>query len=1032
VALACCLARPACADTIDLTADLLVVGGTESGCAAAVQAARMGVTNIVLVNDITWVGGQFSAEALGAIDENRAEGYSGTTPIPRSGLFREVMDRIETLNGNKYAGVSRPGNTRVITTSLPADSEQVFRDLLAPHEASGHVVRYSNYYPTQAIVSVGGTNLEGVVFGSDQPGATSLSVRAAVTIDASDWGDVIRLSGAAYEFGPDLQQTYGEPQAPTSRVDFPVTDMNPITYCMIVVEQTNDTPIPLPLNYNIRDFTEGRWRGLGHSHAYTSRRLVDHYGFPQIDHPDAILLNNPHVDYPLEPLPQRVIDALEALEPGASTNNICEMTRAQRRVIFDDAKNRSLCYLYYLQNTIHSNLTDKSRSFRHFALSEEFGTPDRLPFKPYVRESLRLKAMYVVRQQDALGWSSSGTQDHRAFANSMFHDAVMSWQFLFDFHPTRRVFGDPGDPAGPWTGNFRGDRSFGGWDSGRAVFPLRGLIPKRVNGLLGAQKNLGYTSIVSSSCRLHDQSMAIGQAAGAAAAVAIEEGVSLRTIPWDIALMIRIWRGLLSREAGAMPVALWPFADIPPEHEAFVAVNQLAVRGLVPMGPYDVSFRADDAPDDAWLSALSNRVVAAGYVLPPTSLSPPPATRGAAAASVWAAVSAQADPPWPRLDPQDADLDGLLDADDPLPFNTNTVYWTLQIPALEDGLPDGMSYRMQIVFSNCVGAVPLTNFPALVVLEEGMRRFQHGQLQPGGTDLRFTRDDGVTLTNHEIDQWGGGATSSLVWVQVPVLTNGATIWAYWGNALLTDHHTSQTDGSVWSVGFDGVWHMSEVNPPNSAFGGVDGTAHGTVALTGGEIGTALYFANTGEPDPSPDYVTVNGVGRRDPEVLTISEWVKADTGAKGVVYAHRGEAVRLVQLTVESDSNARLQLRGNSNVLHTVSKGGLDLTEWTHLAGVFDNRSNRHILYVNGLPVGTNTTDFGRQTFASDRQTIGTHYSGGYADGFEGTIDEVRLSGVVRSSDWLRTSYLTVASNAWFAACGKAQPTEPGSLLVVK
>ena len=40
-----------------IEAGLLIVGGTESGCAAAVQAARMGVGKIVLVNDITWLGG---------------------------------------------------------------------------------------------------------------------------------------------------------------------------------------------------------------------------------------------------------------------------------------------------------------------------------------------------------------------------------------------------------------------------------------------------------------------------------------------------------------------------------------------------------------------------------------------------------------------------------------------------------------------------------------------------------------------------------------------------------------------------------------------------------------------------------------------------------------------------------------------------------------------------------------------------------------------------------------------------------------
>ena len=79
----------------EIEVDLLVVGGTESGCAAAVQAARMGIKKIALVNDIEWLGGQFSSEGLGAIDENRGHGYDGTVPIPRSGIFRDVIDAMK-------------------------------------------------------------------------------------------------------------------------------------------------------------------------------------------------------------------------------------------------------------------------------------------------------------------------------------------------------------------------------------------------------------------------------------------------------------------------------------------------------------------------------------------------------------------------------------------------------------------------------------------------------------------------------------------------------------------------------------------------------------------------------------------------------------------------------------------------------------------------------------------------------------------------------------------------------------------------
>jgi hypothetical protein len=45
------------AEDQSLRVDLLIVGGNESACAAAVQAARLGVERIALVNDIDWLGG---------------------------------------------------------------------------------------------------------------------------------------------------------------------------------------------------------------------------------------------------------------------------------------------------------------------------------------------------------------------------------------------------------------------------------------------------------------------------------------------------------------------------------------------------------------------------------------------------------------------------------------------------------------------------------------------------------------------------------------------------------------------------------------------------------------------------------------------------------------------------------------------------------------------------------------------------------------------------------------------------------------
>lgn len=657
-----------------VNADLLIVGGTESGCAAAVQAARMGVQSIVIVNEIEWLGGQFSAEGLGAIDENRADGYDGTVPIPRSGIFREFYDTIRAVNAAKFNGVASPGNTRVNITALPSDSEQFFRDLLEPYEQADIIDRYSNYYPSAVIMNGAGDRLEGVVFTSTGTPGDTLTVNATVTIDASDWGDVIKLSGAAYEFGPDVRSKYNEPLASTSV--FPPTDMNPITYCMILEEQATEVPIAQPSGYNIRDFSVSDWNWIDAEFAYTSRRLVDNKTYPQIAHPDVILINNPNIDYPLDVLPPNVVSALEATETGASSKNIVEMTRDQRKIIFDDAKQRSLRYLYYLQQV----LSTSTYNFRKTALSSMFGTSDNLPPKPYVREGLRTKATYMTRQQDTMSFAGEDN-----YASIMFHDTVLCFEFEYDYHPTARSF-HTGPTDGSWHADFRGNRGFGNGGSGRATFPLRSMIPEQIDGLITGQKNLGYSSIVSSALRLHDHSIAIGQATGAAAAVAIDHGVEPRALPFSSNLMADVWSGLLYDSGDAVPAVLWPFADLGPSHSAFSAVNQLAVRQLLGVIPVQENFAADEVPVADWLTYLIEAANRQGYSVPADFFSSTPASRGDAAIALWNHLSVQNEPSWVRLNQTDADLDGILDGDDPLPFSVAASTWEMMDSAL-DGLP---------------------------------------------------------------------------------------------------------------------------------------------------------------------------------------------------------------------------------------------------------------------------------------------------------------------------------------------------------
>ncbi len=664
-------------------ADLLVVGGTESGCAAAVQAARMGVRRIVLVNDTWWLGGQFSSQALGAIDENRGpQGYGHGVPFPRSGMFAEVVQAIERLNLRKY-GKARPGNTRVITTCRPRDAAEVFRRFVLPAVESGQLLILGPAEPVgvllkenRTLVGVRFARLENVP-GSKLPQSRMqrppkrFVVRARVTIDASDWGDVIRLSGAEYDFGPDLRAKYGEPLAPELHDQYPPTDMNPLTYCIVLEESSGGKQIvPPPPGYQPGCYEQNPYPRTP-KFLYTSRRLIDGRD-PAVQHGDVVLLCYPLMDYPLDVLPSHVAQALEQTEPGASRKNIVQMDRRQRELIYQDAKRHSLGFLHFVQSR-HARMPDQRYSLARLRLSREFDTPDHMPHKPYFRESLRLVAEYMMKQQDTTG--AEGKAVH--FAQAMFPDAVACWQFEYDFHPTGRRFLREGDRSGPWWGYLKPLRRWGPPYSGRSQFPARSLVPRKLGGLLGAQKNLGYSAVVASAVRLHDQSMAIGQAAGAVAAVALRRGRPLRRIAWQRHLLAEVWAGLCSRGPGRVPAVLWPFRDLEPEHPAFVAANQLAVRHILPMAPGQIDFRPDQPAEPQWVRQVLLRCRRVKQV---EKLPPVPdqvRSRGQFVRWLWEQVARLPERPFPLPKrPGDADADGVPDRNDPLPFTPGQSSWS--------------------------------------------------------------------------------------------------------------------------------------------------------------------------------------------------------------------------------------------------------------------------------------------------------------------------------------------------------------------
>jgi hypothetical protein len=353
---------------------------------------------------------------------------------------------------------------------------------------------------------------------------------------------------------------------------------------------------------------------------YTHRRLVDaaHHGWAH--EREALFFNWPPQDYPLDVWPKAVADALDATEPGASRKNLVALTPAQRRIVFEDAKRHSLGLLHHVQKL--------EPRFRKLELTDEFGTPDRLPPKPYIREGLRLEALAMLREQDL-----RTPHAEPRWAKLMPGDAVFGFQFNIDFHPTRRQFlGD--DPGAPWATIHTATRNWS-THTDRGMFPLRGLVPVERDGLLGAGKNIGVSSVVQSALRLHGQMMLCGQAGATAAWLCLRDDVQPRALAAD-ARRVRELQRVLAHDTSGPGVLLWPYHDLPPEHPAFTAASLMTLAGVWRADADSIFFQPDKAVSgDEWRAAVERAPTASQ----PKLRAQTPATRAAAVRELAAAVA---------------------------------------------------------------------------------------------------------------------------------------------------------------------------------------------------------------------------------------------------------------------------------------------------------------------------------------------------------------------------------------------------------
>lgn len=478
-----------------LEVDVIVVGGSTGGTAAGIQAARMGAQTLIF-EPTPWLGGMLTAAGVSAIDGNHH--------LP-AGIWGEFRDSLE----QRYGGPEALFTGWVSNTQFePKVGAAIFANITQKIEA------LEVHFQTQF------TDAEALEDGwlvTAQKGDSAFQIKTKILIDGTDMGDVAAHVGVPYDLGMDARAESGEAMAPEQANDI----IQDLTYAAILQDYGPDADktIAKPTNYDPSIFYCAcqKFCDDPESDAHPCETMLTYAKLPG----DKYMINWPIFgnDYYAQ---------------------VVEMSANERTQAFAKAKEKTLQFIYYIQNDL---------GYKNLGLAEnEFPTEDQLPLIPYFREGRRPHGMIRMNVNHILTPYELETP--------LYKTGIAVGDYPIDHHhkevPEAPEIDFPPVPA--------------------FNIPLGALIPKDVDRLIMADKAISVTNIVNGSSRLQPVVLQIGQAAGALAALAAENQKS----PREIAVR-EVQKALLSSNG-----YLVPSYDVNPDHPQFKAIQRVAASGILP------------------------------------------------------------------------------------------------------------------------------------------------------------------------------------------------------------------------------------------------------------------------------------------------------------------------------------------------------------------------------------------------------------------------------------------------------------------
>ncbi|MEI6099129.1 MAG: DUF2341 domain-containing protein, partial [Alphaproteobacteria bacterium] len=275
-----------------------------------------------------------------------------------------------------------------------------------------------------------------------------------------------------------------------------------------------------------------------------------------------------------------------------------------------------------------------------------------------------------------------------------------------------------------------------------------------------------------------------------------------------------------------------------------------------------------------------------------------------------------------------------------------------------------------------------TDFPALVRLTKDF--FDFSQAKAKGEDLRFAAA-GKALS-YQIEDWDPAGGTASVWVRIPAIKGNERqeIKVFWGKA---DASAESNGAAVFNAddGFLSVLHLDEAMKDET--GAASLTNKG--ATTGaGVIGKGLHVA-AGQSLGCGEVINTYP-SKSEPNSTAV--WVKPEALNGNIVFWGRGAQQQQVNLTAKNPDTFEMSTFYGPTV---TAEGPARIQQWQHVEHTY--KLGASLIYVNGV-LASSSAASALDLHAPCKLEIG-------GNNFAGDIDEVRVSKVTRSADWVKLEY---------------------------